>query len=80
MSPVRKRDPVAKETARLLKQHLKKKKISLNKFCKDNDFTYSSMHEFMVGSTRTNPPVWKIAKILHLTGHAVIIVPNPEVY
>ncbi len=80
MSLPNKRDPIARETARLLKRHLKKEKITLNKFCVDNNFTYSSMHEFLVGSNRSNPPVWKISKILKLTGHALIIVPKPEVY
>jgi|TARA_R110002096_G_scaffold46959_10_gene125583 hypothetical protein len=80
MSPIRKRDPIAKEAARLLGKHLKKNKITLNKFCVDNDFTYSSMHEFMVGSTRSNPPTWKIAEILKLTGHSITIVPNFEDY
>ena len=80
MSPIRKRDPIAKEAARLLGKHLKKNKITLNKFGVDNDFTYSSMHEFMVGSTRSNPPTWKIAEILKLTGHSITIVPNFEDY
>ena len=77
MSPVRKREPIVCETAKILSRHLKKNKMTLNKFCTDNGLTYSSMHEFMF-STRTNPPVWKIAKILKITGHKILIVPTQE--